>query len=222
MIRLEGVRFQYGRDGFSLEVGRWTLPAGAHAAVVGPSGCGKTTLLHLLAGIRTPKAGEVHMGGECVSSLPDAERRRFRITSVGLVFQEFELLDYLSVRENILLPYRLHPALPLRRGDLERVEALADALGIREKLGRRIDSLSQGERQRAAICRAMAPGPKFLLADEPTGSLDPSLKRQAMDLLREQARRTSATLVVVTHDHSLLDSFDRVVELESLARSGVA
>jgi putative ABC transport system ATP-binding protein len=222
MIRLEGVRFQYGRGGFSLEIGRWTAAAGEHVAVVGPSGCGKTTLLHLLAGIRTPEAGEVHMGDVCVSSLGDADRRRFRITSVGLVFQEFELLDYLTVRENILLPYRLHPALSLRRADRDRVEALADALGIRDKLARGIDSLSQGERQRAAICRAVAPEPKYLLADEPTGNLDPSRKRQAMDLLRDQARRTSATLVVVTHDYSLLDAFDRVVDLESIARSAVA
>lgn len=222
MIEVRDVAFRYGRDGFQLEVPELAIRDREQVALVGPSGCGKTTLLHLLAGIHLPETGSVHMGAVDVARLPDHARRRFRILSVGLVFQEFELLEYLTVQENVLLPYRLNTALRLDASVQNRVRELAESVGIADKLRRFPERLSQGERQRVALCRAMLTRPKYVLADEPTGNLDPSLKRQALELICRSARESAATLLVVTHDHSLLDAFDRVIDLPSLARRGNA
>lgn len=213
MIHFDDVRFRYGRDGFSMHVPTLAIRDGERLAIVGPSGCGKTTLLHLMAGIRLPVAGTIIVDDTEVSRLSDSARRRFRISSIGLVFQEFELLDYLTVRENILLPFRIHPSLRLSDEIEERVKALAESVGLSGKLTRPIQRLSQGERQRVAICRALITKPRYILADEPTGNLDPSLKNHILDILFDVAAKESATLVMVTHDHSLLSRFDRVLPL---------
>jgi putative ABC transport system ATP-binding protein len=113
-----------------------------------------------------------------------------------------------------LLPYRINPALTLDSKVRDELSGLAESLGLTDKLKRRIDQLSQGEKQRVAICRALLPRPEMILADEPTGNLDPDNKRRIIDILFGQSMRTKATLVVVTHDHSLLDGFDRVIDFE--------
>jgi len=214
MIQFDDVRFRYGRDGFSLYVPQLSIGDGERVAIVGPSGCGKTTLLHLMAGIRLPITGRIKVDDVEVSNLSDSARRRFRISSIGLVFQEFELLDYLNVWENILLPFRINPALRWHRTMNERAKSLADSVGLSGKLTRPIQRLSQGERQRVAICRALITHPKYILADEPTGNLDPSLKSYILDILFDVSARESATLVMVTHDHSLLPHFNRVLPLD--------
>jgi len=130
------------------------------------------------------------------------------------VFQEFELIDYLNVHENILLPYYINQALKLDQSVQERARELAASMQIDQYLTGRIDQISQGERQRVAICRALLPQPEILLADEPTGNLDPVNKRLIRDLLLEHAARTKATLIMVTHDDRLLDQFDRTIDIE--------
>jgi putative ABC transport system ATP-binding protein len=217
MIRLDGVEFQYGRalDAFILRVPTMVIADGERWAIVGPSGCGKTTLLHLIAGIQLPRTGVITLDDVPLSTLPDADRRRIRITTIGLVFQEFELLEHLNVFENILLPYRIHASLRLTREVRSRAEHLADRVGIADKLRRPIHRLSQGERQRVAICRALVTQPRYLLADEPTGNLDPTLKLQIVDLLIDQLAQSGSTLVMVTHDASLLGRFDHVWEMNA-------
>lgn len=210
---IEGLEFAYPGSEFRLSVAGCRLEQGAAGVVVGPSGCGKTTLLDLCAGIQVPDRGRVVADGFAWNEHGDGARRRHRISEVGLVFQEFELLDHLTVEENILLPYLIHPALGLDSSVRSRVGELADELGIERLLGRRPRQLSQGERQRVAIGRALVAEPSLVLADEPTGNLDPGATRAVLDLLVHQARARSATLVVVTHDHSLLDAFDQVIEL---------
>ncbi len=190
--------------------------------MIGPSGSGKTTLLHLIAGIAVPQSGEVVTGGVEVSRLADPARRDFRVRNVGLVFQEFELLEYLNVRDNVLLPYRIHPALRLDSEVRERAGRLADEVGIGMLLDRYVTRLSQGERQRVAICRALVTEPAILLADEPTGNLDPESKERVLDILFACVRRTGATLVAVTHDHDVLPRFDRVVDFKSFHVGGTA
>ena len=214
MIQFNDVRFRYGRDGFSLHIPELRVPDGQRLAIVGPSGCGKTTLLHLMAGIRLADSGFVQVGDTMVSQLSDSARRLFRISSIGLVFQEFELLDYLNVLENILLPYRINAKLTWNSLTRERAAALAKLVGLEGKLSRSIHRLSQGERQRVAICRALVTHPKYILADEPTGNLDPSLKSHILDILFESVSAHQATLVMVTHDHSLLARFERVIALD--------
>jgi putative ABC transport system ATP-binding protein len=184
-------------------------------AVIGPSGSGKTTLLNLIAGIFPPGAGEIFIGDVAVHQLTDAERRNFRITSIGFVFQDFELLDYLSVLDNILHPYRITRALVLDKTVRARAATLAENMGIGDKLSRFPDELSQGEKQRAAICRALLPQPTLILADEATGNLDPDNKNVILSLLFDSVNNNDATLLAVTHDHELLSRFDRVIDFQN-------
>jgi ABC-type lipoprotein export system ATPase subunit len=212
MIELEDLEFHYGEGDFRLRIRELTVERGSKVAVVGPSGSGKTTFLHLVAGISVPRAGRVVTSGVEVTALDDAARRAFRIRNIGLVFQEFELLEYLNVLDNILLPYRIDPVLRLDPGVRERAARLADRVGIGDKLGRFANQLSQGERQRVAVCRALLVEPALLLADEPTGNLDPANKGRVLDILVDHAEESGATLVLVTHDRDLLGRFQRVID----------
>ena len=212
MIDIEDLEFTYPTGDFRLQIGRFHVDSGEKLALTGPSGSGKTTLLSLVAGIATPASGVVHIGGKAISTLPDAARRAFRITRIGFVFQNFELIEYLSVLDNILHPYRISNALTLDSEVRERASDLATRLGIDDKLTRGVDDLSQGERQRVAICRALVAQPGLILADEATGNLDPENKERILDLLFNEAEAVGATIVAVTHDHSLLPRFDRVVD----------
>ena len=214
-IAVRDVRFGYGEGGFSLGVESLDVPAGTTAVCIGPSGSGKTTLLNLMAGILLPEAGSVSLGGVDWGSLADGQRRLRRISEIGLVFQEFELLEHLSVRENILLPYYVQPALKLTAEAETHARELAQVAGIEALLGRKPRALSQGERQRVAICRALVAQPTVVLADEPTGNLDPNTTSVVLDLLLGQVRQRGATLIMVTHDHGLVSSFDRVIEFEA-------
>ena len=218
LIAIEGLEFDYGDgDGFQLSVPSLTFERYEHTAIIGPSGCGKTTLLSLIAGILLPAKGRIENQQVLVSKLGDRERRTFRIQQVGLVFQSFELLDYLNVRDNVLLPYRMHPGLSFTESVRDRVEELVKAVGLQGKLDRSVTELSQGERQRVAVARALIARPPLLLADEPTGNLDPSNKLRIIDLLLAASRESESTIITVTHDHSLLDRFDRVLEFEEIA-----
>lgn len=212
MIRILGLEFAYPGEEFRLSIPAFEVAEGEKLAVIGPSGSGKTTLLNLIAGIATPRAGEVRVDETRVSALNDAQRRAFRIRQIGFVFQDFELLDYLSVLDNILHPYRISSALRLDAAVRKRATELAAAMGIADKMHRRPAELSQGERQRVAICRAMLTEPCLILADEATGNLDPVNKEHILDLLFASAAVRQATLVAVTHDHDLLPRFDRVVD----------
>ena len=212
MIHIQQLEFRYPHGEFTLRVDELEIESNRKVAIIGPSGSGKTTLLHLLAGIKTPQAGEVHVGEAVINQLSTRARRDFRIQRMGLVFQNFELLDYLSVLENILLPFRISPAMRLTREIKQRAAELADRVGMGDKLKRYANRLSQGERQRVAVCRALLGEPKLLLADEPTGNLDPANKNRVLKILTDYADRSGATLVAVTHDHDLLTSFDRVID----------
>ncbi len=220
IVGIRDLRFGYGEGDFRLHVPQLSVKDGEALALIGPSGSGKTTLLHLIAGIAVPQSGEVVTGGVEVSRLADRERREFRIRNIGLVFQEFELLEYLNVLDNVLLPYRIHSALRIDPAVRERARRLADEVGIGALLDRYVTRLSQGERQRVAICRALVTEPAILLADEPTGNLDPESKERVLDILFACAGRTGATLVAVTHDHDVLPRFERVVDFKSFHLGG--
>lgn len=212
MIRVEDLSFSYSSGAFRLRVPQLSLTEGERLAIVGPSGSGKTTLLNLIAGILTPETGCIEVAGTNISGLPNAARRRFRASHIGFVFQDFALLDYLSVRQNILYPYRITPALKLDSAARSRAEALAEACGIGDKLDRHPEALSQGEQQRVAICRALVIQPELILSDEATGNLDPESKGRILDLLFEQAASAGTTVLAVTHDHELLPRFERVID----------
>jgi len=212
MIRITNLEFRYGEGDFALLIPELLVERGERVAVIGPSGSGKTTLLNLVAGITTPQRGRVVTKGVEVTALDDARRREFRIRHIGLVFQEFELLEHLSVLDNVMLPYRIHPSLQLEPPVRQRALTLAERVGVADKLGRFANRLSQGEKQRAAVCRALIAEPELLLADEPTGNLDPTNKSRVLDILFDYAEERGATLLTVTHDHDLLGRFGRVID----------
>jgi putative ABC transport system ATP-binding protein len=220
MINIKSLHFAYPQDGFNLRIPVLSVPPGQKFAVIGPSGSGKTTLLNLIAGIYTPGSGTIQVADTGVHELDDAGRRDFRITRIGFIFQDFELLDYLTVLDNILHPYRITDALRLTPGVRRRARELAQQMGLGDKLQRGAGRLSQGEKQRAAICRALLPQPALILADEATGNLDPENKTHILDLLFDAVDQHSATLLAVTHDHELLPRFDRVVDFREFRVAG--
>jgi putative ABC transport system ATP-binding protein len=216
MISISDLRFRYPEAEFELNVPGLSVANGETVAVIGPSGSGKTTLLHLMAGIRLPQEGKVTTDDIEVTELDDGARRDFRIRRIGMVFQEFELLEYLTVLDNILLPYRISASLTLDREVRDRAASIAEKVGIADKLNRLSTKLSHGEKQRVAVCRALIAEPVLLLADEPTGNLDPTNTKKVLDILLDAAEATGATLVTVTHDHDLLSRFNRSIDVMDL------
>jgi putative ABC transport system ATP-binding protein len=217
LIQMRQVQFAYRVGAFRLSVESLSVAVQERVALIGPSGCGKTTLLNLLAGILAPTQGEIDVDGTCISGLNQEDRQDFRALHMGLVFQEFELLEYLTVLDNVLLPYRLNPILHLTKTVQERARMLCDRVGLSDKVKRYPAHLSQGERQRVAVCRALVSEPKVILGDEPTGNLDPNNRDLVMDILSDYSESSEAPLVIVTHAHELLDRFDRTMDIREVA-----
>ncbi len=214
MVNIKSLVFSYGANNFRLEIPSLSIQSQEKIAIIGPSGSGKTSLLKLISGILLPQQGHISINKISVNLLPDASRRDFRITNIGFIFQDFELLDYLDALDNILHPYRISTSLKLTNETRDRANALAHELGIQNKLKQLSNTLSQGEQQRTAICRALLPKPKLILADEPTGNLDPSNKTKILEALFRCSDKNNATLIAVTHDHELLNHFDRVINFK--------
>jgi ABC-type lipoprotein export system ATPase subunit len=213
MIEVTELEFEYPRTTFRLRVPELKVRQGETVAVIGPSGSGKTTLLNLIAGILVPSCGCVTTNGVEVSSLGESARRDFRVRQIGLAFQEFELLEHLNVLDNILLPCRITSSIQLKQKHEERAIELAGEMGLDDKLRRYVRKLSQGERQRVALCRALLLNPPLLLCDEPTGNLDPQNKEHVLDILFDYVCQHETTLLTVTHDHQLLPRFAKTIDL---------
>lgn len=212
MINIDQLRFRYAGSEFELAIDALSIQKGEKLAIVGPSGSGKTTLLNLMAGIVVPSAGDIEIANQSIAQLSDSRRRNFRISTIGMVFQQFELIEYLTALDNILVPFWINDTLELTPALKETALQLAETMGIRDKLHRRPEKLSQGEQQRVAICRALVSQPDLILADEPTGNLDPLNKSLILKILFEQADKNNQTLVVVTHDMGILAGFDRTID----------
>ncbi len=212
ILKAEGVEKQYGNEktgvhalrGIDLEI-----EEGRFYAIIGKSGSGKSTLLHILGGLDKPTKGAIFLEGENISALRGNALALVRRRRIGFVFQSYNLLEEHTVMENILLPIHLDG----RRPDMEFIDQVVDALGIRDKLSSYPDELSGGQKQRVAITRALAPKPAILLADEPTGNLDDKTSREVMELLGKSAREFGQTMVLVTHDREIASQADRVVTI---------
>lgn len=218
VIDVRQLSFRYAVDEFHLYIEKLEISKGQKVALLGTSGRGKSTLLNLIAGILSPQSGKISIDGNELSNLKDAQRRDLRIAKIGYVFQDLELIDYLTTLENIILPYRINDSLNLDNSVMERAQYLAHLGGISDKLEQNITHLSRGERQRAVVCRALLPKPQLLLADEPTGSLDPDNQTHVLDMLCQHSAEHCATLLMVTHDHTHLGRFDRTIDLDDLAK----
>jgi putative ABC transport system ATP-binding protein len=188
--------------GVTLEV-----PSGQFTAVMGPSGSGKSTLMHLLAGLDTPTAGTVHIGGEDITKMSDKQLTKLRRRHIGFVFQSFNLLPTLTAEENILLPLNI-AGRKAPKGDLE---ALIARVGLDDRRTHKPAELSGGQQQRVAIARALIGAPTVLFADEPTGNLDSASGAEILALLREAVELDGQTTLMVTHDPRAAAAADRVV-----------
>ena len=218
MIQLKDIRFQYPQSDFTLDINELIFPEGSKTAVIGPSGFGKTTMLNLIAGIILPAAGKVIVNQETVNVLTDKDRRRYRIQNIGFIFQDFRLVPYLNVIDNILLPFRINSAIRADSDAINRSKNIADELNIGKLIRKYPAKLSHGERQRVAIARALVNQPKLLLADEPTGNLDPANKIHIKKILFDAVNKHNATLITVTHDHEMLEGFDAVIDFKNLEK----
>ena len=177
--------------GIDLTVGR-----GETVGIVGPSGSGKTTMLMVIAGLERPTSGRVRVAGRDLTDLSEDALARFRRDHVGIVFQSFHLIPTMTALENVAVPLELAG----RKDAFDQAAAALEAVGLGHRLTHYPGQLSGGEQQRTAIARAFAPGPRVLLADEPTGNLDGETGQQVIDLLFSQCEREGATLALITHD----------------------
>ena len=217
MIEIKDLTFAYPSGEFRLHIPNMSIRKGEKVALIGPSGTGKTTLLNLLAGIMVPSQGSIQIEGLEMAGLPVEDRQDFRAVKMGLVFQEFGLLEYLNVFENICLPYRITPVLTLDDGVSERARETAKAIGLGDKLHRYPKHLSQGERQRIEVCRSLITQPALILGDEPTGNLDPRNRDLVAEMLFDYSAKSEAPILVVTHDHELVERFDRTIDITEFA-----
>ena len=208
-LKATGVCHAYGRGEARVDVLKdfaLELAPGAFEVLMGPSGSGKSTFLHLAAGLLTCGAGTIAIGGTDVTALSDSAAAKFRRRHVGVVFQSFNLIDTLTVAENVLLPVRLDHGTPNR----DRLDALLARLGLAGKAARRPTELSGGERQRVAIARALFAEPDVILADEPTGNLDVVAAKGICELLRTLNADERSAILLVTHDPVVAAAATRV------------
>lgn len=224
-VHLEGVRFAWpGADAPCLAIERFTLAAGERVFLCGPSGSGKTTLLSLIGGVLTAQAGRVVVCGQELGALGLRARDRFRADHIGFVFQLFNLIPYLSARDNILLPCRFSAQRSQRvreagrspEAEAERLAAQLDLDGA--LLDRPAAELSVGQQQRVAVARALIGRPPLVIADEPTSALDADRQRGFLELLMGECAAAGAALLFVSHDARLAAHFDRVVALDEINR----
>lgn len=224
VIELSQVSFTWpGNDSPTLAIPQLQVNQGEHLFVKGPSGCGKSTLLSLLTGINTVTKGKVTVLNQCLSDLPGNQRDKFRADHIGYIFQQFNLLPYLSVIENVTLPCQFSKQ---RRsqvsGDLQtEAKALLNKLHLSESLmNKPVVELSIGQQQRVAAARALIGKPKVIIADEPTSSLDHDNRTAFIELLLDQVNHAQSTLLFVSHDPTLEPLFDRSIDLRSLNQVG--
>ena len=216
VIQASDLVFRYPDGGFGLTVPALRVEPGERVGLIGPSGCGKSTLLGLLSGQLAAASGSLEVAGAQLVGLSEARRRRHRLTRLGLVFQDYPLVAHLDATENVLLPYRIG-GLRLTADVRRRAASLLDELGLSGKHGRRPAKLSQGERQRVGLARALVTQPPVILADEPTTGLDPARTQAVVDLLSQVCAERGVTLILVTHDPAVVARLDRHHDVGSWA-----
>ena len=211
-LRLQGIEKSYDKGRLRILKGAdLVLPPGEVVALVAPSGAGKSTLLHVAGLLDVPDAGEVVLGGETVTGLGDRRRTAMRRERLGFVYQFHHLLPEFTARENVVLPQLANG---VARAEAEmRAGRLLEAVGLAERTDHRPAALSGGEAQRVAICRALANGPSVLLADEPTGNLDPATSDRVFGALMTLVRETGMAALIATHNLELAGRMDRVLHL---------
>jgi putative ABC transport system ATP-binding protein len=221
LVEIHNLEFSYPDGEKILSIPEWSLKTEEKIFLYGPSGTGKTTFLEILAGVLVPQKGMVQFLSTDLVTLSASERDQFRAAHMGYIFQNFNLIPYLSVEENIALPCRLSRE---RRAHLEEkninqeIHHLCDSLGIAELLNKNVSKLSVGQQQRVAVARALLGKPSLILADEPTSALDYDHREKFLNLLFELCAECKTGLVFVSHDRSIEHLFDRSLSLHEINR----
>lgn len=213
ILETKGLKKVYGKgetevralDGVNIVVEK-----GEFIAIVGTSGSGKSTLLHMLGGLDKPTEGSVTVDGNELSQMSDEELTIFRRRNIGFVFQNYNLVPMLNVKENIILPIGLDG----KKVDDDYINSIINTLGIEKKLFDLPNNLSGGQQQRVAIARALATKPAIILADEPTGNLDSKTSQDVLGLLKITSRKFNQTLVMITHNEEIAQMADRIIRIE--------
>lgn len=221
-LQLDDVRYRWpGRTSFGLHVPELTLAPAETVLLLGESGSGKSTLLSLICGTITAQSGQVSVAGTDIGSLTAGNRDRFRAEQIGLIFQQFNLLPFANVQDNVLLPLKFAPKRRQRVIDPNvEVSRLCRELGLPDEvMTTRAGALSVGQQQRVAAARALIGAPPLIIADEPTSSLDAATQATFLELLFSQSRAHGTTLLMVSHDARLSKQFDRVIHMADIAQS---
>lgn len=222
ILDLDDVRYHWpGKAAFGLHVPKLTLAPAETVLLLGESGSGKSTLLSLICGTIIAQSGRVCVAGDDIAALSAGKRDRFRAEQIGLIFQQFNLLPFASVHDNITLPLQFAPARRSRvQNPYEEAARLCHALGLPEGVtAARAGTLSVGQQQRVAAARALIGTPPLIIADEPTSSLDAASQSTFLELLFSQSRAHGTTLLMVSHDARLAGQFDRVIQMTDIART---
>lgn len=221
IVELKDLQFRWrGQTRDTLSISELSVRQGEHLFIRGASGSGKTTLLNLLAGILKPNSGRVTLLGHVLESMGSSARDRFRVDHMGIIFQQFNLLPYLSVVENVLLPCRFSARRRQKAGDIKATAyRLLEHLGLDTELFQRtVTDLSVGQQQRVAVARALIGSPELIIADEPTSSLDTDTRDGFLDLLFREAEALASTIVFVSHDPHIATHFPRMVDMQEVNR----
>ena len=214
ILQIRDLHFQYPASDFKIEISDIKITQGSKIAISGKSGSGKTTLIHLISGILRPQSGEILFYDKSITDMNDKEIRKHRISNIGFIFQEFELLEYLNVMDNLILPYKINKSLVLDAEIKDKAKEIANRIGIGNKLDQHPKQLSGGERQRLAIARALITSPSLIIADEPTGNLDEKTSNIVMDEITDQVSYTNSTLIMISHNNELISSFDEIIDIQ--------
>lgn len=206
MIRIENLRKHF-TDESDIVYRDLTFEDGKSYVLLGASGCGKSTLLHMISGVLTPTSGSIYIDGKDMAAASQREKDAFRIQKIGYIFQDFKLIDEMTVQDNI-------DVLKLEGVDVSKSDELLNQLGILKLKKRQVNRLSGGERQRVAIARALVKQPDLILADEPTGNLNYAIGRTITEALLKAGK--GRTLICVTHDERLCELFDEVVDMNEI------
>ncbi|MBT5901671.1 MAG: ABC transporter ATP-binding protein [Opitutaceae bacterium] len=226
IVSIRDLQFGWGTGApWVLDVSQLELARGASLLIHGPSGCGKSTLLNLLAGVLVPSGGSLQVLGQELTNLGSAERDALRADQIGFIFQQFNLVPYLSVIDNVTLPARFSAQRRTRAeaGDMSldgAADELLRELGMADARDRSVTELSVGQQQRVALARALLGAPAMIIADEPTSALDVDRRDEFVELLFRSVAATGSSIVMVSHDRELGARFDRVVDLREINQAG--
>lgn len=213
ILKVENLTKSYGKGEAKVDAIKninLSINKGEFVAIIGPSGSGKSTLLHLLGGVDKPTSGKVYINDVDIYTLKEKDLSIFRRRNVGFIYQFYNLIPVLSVKENILLPAELDN----RKIDKDYLDDLLKTLGLKERANHLPNELSGGQQQRTSIGRALINRPSIVLADEPTGNLDSKNSKEVLELLKLSVRKYNQTLIMITHDPSIALQADRVITIE--------